>query len=116
MDVQRLMRQDESDFSEVMRSSAGIRFIAYLVDISGANSQSYQGDINASLFAEGRRSIGLMLLSRIHSKGTDEAEYLRAVMERNELRRKDAKDAMELEKGADSDGFSGSWSPRTGRE
>lgn len=91
-DTERLQRQDDADFKEVIRSPAGMRFIAALIDLCGAHRQSFEGDVNGSLFREGQRSIGLYLLSQLHERGDDEAAYYKAAAERNELRRKDARD------------------------
>ena len=109
-DTERLRRQDEADFAEVMRTAAGMRFLSCLVEASGAYGQSYyveRGDVNGALFAEGRRSLGLELLARVHGRGSDEAEYFRAVTERNELRRRDARDLAAAEAEWRGDGFDG---------
>jgi len=74
-----------------MNSKNGMMFLAALLEHCGVNSASYyyDGDQFDSAFREGRRSVGLLLLSKIMSDGVLEKKYHEAVEIRNEARRHD---------------------------
>lgn len=60
--LQRLQLAD-ADFLAVVSTASGRRFIKRMFAESGVHRGSYNGDINSTLFLEGKRSIGLWIQS-----------------------------------------------------
>jgi dihydroorotase len=78
--------QHRNDLIAVMNAPEGRRFLWQLIGSAGVFQQSFAADPMATAFNEGRRSIGLALLSRLQDESPD--LYLKAQGEQIELQRK----------------------------
>lgn len=77
---ERARTQRESDVRAVLSSPAGRRFFWRLVDdVAGAFGRSYDGTPLGTAFAEGRRSVGLALLTE--AQRVAPADYVHALQE-----------------------------------
>ena len=64
-EVANLQQRDANDVREVMSTEAGRRFVYRLIDRAGVYRCSFNGQSNSTIFNEGGRNQGLMLLTDI---------------------------------------------------
>jgi len=63
--IKLLEDQEESDIKYVMSDEAGRRFVYGILDRCGLYRCSFNGQSNQTIFNEGGRNQGLMLLSKV---------------------------------------------------
>lgn len=77
--------QDADDFAAVFGTNEGARLVARLVHFCGVHANSYipeEGDVQAAIYREGKRSVGLMLLALAKGLPDGERRHLDAVEQR----------------------------------
>lgn len=78
----------------ILGSKHGLTFMSMLIEICGANAQSFRFEDACDsaitmAFREGRRSVALQLLGLVHNRKDTEIAYHKAEEERNDARRRD---------------------------
>lgn len=76
-----LIAQRVDDFSKVLKSESGKRFIVELLETTGVLNLGYSPELSDMAYVQGRRSIGVSLLNRIRVEQPQLLTELLAVKE-----------------------------------
>lgn len=91
MAVSRLELKDWEDLQELLDSSAGARFVSRILDYCGILSPSFNTDIAIMSFKEGRRDVGLMIMSAMQDIPKSQEKIISATSYRLSLYKEDTK-------------------------
>lgn len=76
-----LITQRLDDFSKVLKTDSGKRFIVELLETTGVLNLGYSPELSDMAYVQGRRSIGVSLLNRIRVEQPQLLTELLAVKE-----------------------------------
>lgn len=83
MTLRQTPEQMNTDMRDLMKSPFGQRFLLTVLNQAGVNATTHTGDARDSAFAEGRRSMGLDLISRM--KAADFPGFLKILALEQEM-------------------------------
>lgn len=95
----KLQSKDIEDFAMTATTGPGMRFISGLLDYCGINVPSFNPDIGVMSFKEGKRDVGLWVLSMVKMLENGQELLIAAEKYRTQLFMEDEKDGKNGSKG-----------------
>ena len=93
-----LNSKDSEDLAFIMNNPEGTRFISRLLDYCGVHRPSYNPDVAIMGFNEGKRDVGLMLMSECHKIPDGDRMILMATRHRLALYEQDEEELLNARK------------------